>query len=72
MRQNAKHFVVAQLLNHVRCFATLWTAAYQDRLPYPSPSPGACLTHVHRVDDAIQPSLSLSAPSPPAFDLSQY
>ena len=28
-------------------------------------------THVHWVGDAIQPSLSLSAPSPPAFNLSQ-
>ena len=28
-------------------------------------------THVHRVGDAIQPSLPLSSPSPPAFNLSQ-
>ena len=28
-------------------------------------------THVHRVGDAIQPSYSLSSPSPPAFNLSQ-
>ena len=28
-------------------------------------------THVHWVDDAIQPSLPLSSPSPPAFSLSQ-
>ena len=28
-------------------------------------------THVHRVSDAIQPSL-LSSPSPPAFSLSQH
>ena len=28
-------------------------------------------THVHRADDAIQPSLPLSMPSPPAFNLSQ-
>ena len=27
---------------------------------------------VHRVDDAIQPSHSLSSPSPPAFSLSQH
>ena len=27
-------------------------------------------THVHRVSDAIQPSHSLSSPSPPAFNLS--
>ena len=27
--------------------------------------------HVHRVSDAIQPSHSLTSPSPPAFNLSQ-
>ena len=27
-------------------------------------------THVHRIGDAIQPSHSLSSPSPPAFNLS--
>ena len=29
-------------------------------------------THVHWVSDAIQPSRSLSAPSPPSFNLSQH
>ena len=29
-------------------------------------------THVHRVGDAIQPSLPLLSPSPPAFNLSQH
>ena len=29
-------------------------------------------THVHRVSDAIQPSLSLSSPSPPALNLFQH
>ena len=28
-------------------------------------------THVHQVSDAVQPSHSLSSPSPPAFNLSQ-
>ena len=28
-------------------------------------------THVHQVNDAIQPSHPLSSPSPPAFNLSQ-
>ena len=28
-------------------------------------------THVHRVDDVIQPAHPLSSPSPPAFNLSQ-
>ena len=29
-------------------------------------------THVHQVDDAIQPSHLLASPSPPAFNLSQH
>ena len=29
-------------------------------------------THVHQIDDAIQPSHPLSPPSPPAFNLSQH
>ena len=29
-------------------------------------------THVHRVDDAMQPSHPLSSPSPPAFSLPQH
>ena len=29
-------------------------------------------THVHRVSDAIQPSHTLSSPSPPAFNLSHH
>ena len=29
-------------------------------------------THVHRVNDAIQPSHPLSSPSPPALNLSQH
>ncbi|XP_070214701.1 phosphopantothenoylcysteine decarboxylase isoform X2 [Bos mutus] len=34
--------------------------------------PELAQTHVHRVDDAIQPSHPLSSPSPPAFSLSQH
>ena len=34
--------------------------------------PALTQTHVHWVGDAIQPSHSLSSPSPPAFNLSQY
>ena len=29
-------------------------------------------THIHQVDDAIQPSHPLSSPSPPALNLSQH
>ena len=34
--------------------------------------PELAQTHVHRVDDAIQPSHPLLSPSPPAFNLSQH
>ena len=34
--------------------------------------PELAQTHVHWVDDAIQPSHPLSSPSPPAFSLSQH
>ena len=42
------------------------------RPPCPSKTPGAYSTHVHQVDDAIEPSHPLSSPSPPIFNLSQY
>ena len=53
---------------------------YWSGLPLPSP-PGLPVhhqlaefteTHVHRVNDAIQPSHPLSSPSPPASSLSQH
>ena len=34
--------------------------------------PESTQTHVHLVSDAIQPSHSLSPPSPPAFNLAQH
>jgi len=34
--------------------------------------PELAQTHVHQGSDAIQPSRSLSPPSPPVFNLSQY
>ena len=34
--------------------------------------PKLAQTHVHRVSDAIQPSHSLSSPSPPAVNLFQH
>ena len=42
------------------------------RLPCPSPIPRIWSNYVHRFGDAIQPSHSLSFPSPPAFNLSQH
>ena len=40
-------------------------------LPVHHQLPESTQTHVHRVDDAIQPSHPLSSPSPPALNLSQ-
>ena len=42
------------------------------RLHCSSLSPGFAQTHVHCVGDVIEPSHSLSPPSPPAFNLSQH
>ena len=44
----------------------------QDRLPCPWPTGEFIQTHVHLVNDAIQPSHPLPSPSPPALNLSQH
>ena len=50
-------------------FDSLWAyELYHARLPCPSPSPRFTQTHVHWVDDAIQPSHSLLSSSRPAFN----
>ena len=41
-------------------------------LPVHHQLPESIQTHVHRVNDAIQPSHPLSSPSPPTFNLSQH
>ena len=41
-------------------------------LPVHHQCPESIQTHVHRVDDAIQPSHPLSSPSPPDLNLSQH
>ena len=41
-------------------------------LPVHHQPPESTQTHVHRVNDAIQPSYPLSSPSPPALSLSQH
>ena len=41
-------------------------------LPVHNQLPEFTQTHVHQVNDAIQPSHPLSSPSPPAFNLSQH
>ena len=41
-------------------------------LPVHHQLPESAQTHVHRIDDAIQPSHPLSCPSPPVLTLSQH
>ena len=41
-------------------------------LPVHHQLPERTETHVHRLDDATQPSHPLSPPSPPALNLSQH
>ena len=72
--------VVVQLLSHVRHFVNPWTEAL--RLPYPSPSPGACLNSCQLTrwcHPTIMSSVSpfslvvpLLSPSSLAFNLSQH
>jgi len=57
--------ISAQLLSCVRLFATPWTAAYQASLSITNSQSLLKLM-------SIQPSYSLSSPSPPAFNLSQH
>ena len=52
---------------------SLWPHGLQHtRLPCPSPTSELAQIHIHRADDAIQPSHPLLSPSPPAFNLSQH
>ena len=60
-----------QPLSHVQHLATPQTAARQAALSI-TKLLEFTQTHVHWVSDAIQPSHPLSAPSPPALNLSQH
>ena len=51
-----------QLLSHVQFFATPWTDCSMPGLPVRHQLPELAQTHVHRVNDAIQPYLILSRP----------
>ena len=61
-----------QSLSRVWLFVTPWTACSTPGLPVHYQLPGFTQTHVHWVDDAIQPSYPLSSLSPPTFNLSQH
>ena len=62
-----------QFSSVTQSFPTLcdpWTAACQVSLSITNSE--LAQTHVHKVDDAIQPSHLLSPPFPPTFNLSQH
>ena len=65
--------IVVQLLSHVWLFVTPSTLACLASLSFTDSEVYSKFTqiHVHWFSDAIQPSHSLSSPSPPAFNLSQ-
>ena len=60
-----------QLFSCVQLLATPWTAACQAFPVHHQPLELA-QTHVHLVNDAIQPSHPVSSPAPPTFNLSQH
>ena len=62
-------YIVVQLLSCVWLFATPWTAPHQASLSF---TISRSLLRLTSIGDAIQPSHSLSSPSPPAFSLSQH
>ena len=64
------YVIVVQLLSYVWHFATPWTTACE-ACPVLHHLLDSAQTHVHLLGDAIQPSHSLSSPSPPASNLSQ-
>ena len=57
-----------QSLSHFWLFETSWTAARQASLSINNSWSLLKFKYVHWVGDAIQPSHSLSSPSPPAFN----
>ena len=59
---------LVESLSRVRLFVTPWTAACQASLSFPE----FAQTHVHWVDDALQPSHPQLPSSPSAFSLSQH
>ena len=60
-----------QLLSHVWLFVTPMDCSTPG-FPVHHQLPELAQTHVHGVDDAIEPSHPLAPPSPPAFNFSQH
>ena len=70
---HSSHTLVSsvQLLSRVQLFVTPWIAARQASLSITN-SRSITQTQVHQIIDAMQPSHSLSSPSPPAPNPSQH
>ena len=67
---SSSEFSSVQSLSPVQLFATPWTA--ETGFPVHHQLPKLIQTYVPPVGDVIQPSHPLSAPSPPALNLSQH
>ena len=66
--QHRLFLVVVQSLSHVQLFATPWTAAHQASLSFIVSQ--ITQTHVHWVDDDIQPSVAPFSSCPQSFPVS--
>ena len=66
----SNNFVVVQSLSHI--WLLVIHGLQYTGFPILHCLPEFAQTHVHWVDDAIQPSHSLSSPSPPIVNLSQH
>ena len=68
------HFGKYQFSSVTQLCRTLWDPINHSTpgLPVHYHLPESTQTHVHRVEDAIQPSHPLPSPSPPALNLSQH
>ena len=66
--QHCLFLVVVQSLSHVQLFVTPWTAAHQASLSLVVSQ--ITQTHVHWVDDAIQPSVAPFSSCPQSFPVS--
>ena len=64
--------VVVWSLSHVQLFVMPWTIASTAGCPVLNHLPEFAQTHVHCIDDGIQPSHPLSSSSPPVLNLSQH
>ena len=64
--------IVVQSPSHVWLFATPWTACSMPSFSVLHHLPQLAQTHVHWVNDAIQPFRSLSSSSPPVFKSFQH